>query len=546
MIYYISFSGGNDANSGLTEALAWKTATNFNAASFAAGDQIKFKCGDTWSEHFIVPTSGASGNSITISSYGTGAKPLFSSLVLTATWTSVGGGVYSTAGGIGSIYAFVWEGNKSLTRATSSACTDGQWYYGSSTTYYKPTSGTPSDHVISYARLYGGTGNYMPAFNVSDRSYIKITGLQFQRCAEGITSWDSGAGTTSIEVSDCDFYYCQDGVFLMPDANHNTGALIHNNYFKWCHNGIRFYCTLATTIGTSTASQNKNCKIYANEMDACGTIDGTTLWWSGYGTDYEAIGLNNIQSCEVYDNYIHGGYQLGVNVWNIANQYSRNNLIYRNYIKDSSHAPISFDSNPTSIGFSGNWVYNNKIVNCGSNSGFTFNQGLSEVGMNYFLNNTVIGNWAGFKLYTTYNTAIYLTIQNNIFYNTNATYSRINGVPTNLVCDYNFYLSTSGSPYFLLNSVQRSFAYFQGLGYEAHGQVVDPLLNSDYSIQATSPAKNAGVNTGLTTDYAGHTRTLPIDIGALEYFVSSTGTTTKIKFGASFIKHNGIPLKLNS
>jgi len=121
-------------------------------------------------------------------------------------------------------------------------------------------------------------------------------------------------------------------------------------------------------------------------------------------------------------------------------------------------------------------------------------------------------------------------------------------VPTNLVCDYNFYLSTNGSPYFLLNSVQRSFAYFQGLGYEANGQIIDPLFISalDFRLQATSPAINAGVNTGLTTDYANHTRNLPVDVGAYEYFVPSTSATTKIKFGSNFIKHNSQPLKWTS
>lgn len=546
--YYISNSGF-DTNDGTSEVTPWRTIEKLNTViSFNAGDSILFKCGDTWNEQLVMPSSGSVGNPIVISSYGTGAKPILSSWILTASWTLVGGGVYSTSGGIGSIYSILWEGNIAVNKASSSACSDGAWYYTGGVTYYKPSSGIPSDHGLQYVRFYAGTNNFIAGINVSGKSYITITGLQFQRCGEGITTFDTSTGTNSLVIYNCDFYYCADGILIMPDANHNTAALIHDNYFKWCKNGIRLYCSLATGVGTSTESQNRNCKIYSNEIDACGTTDGTTTWDSDYGTDYEAIGLNNIQDCEIYDNYIHGGYQIGVNVWNISTQYSRNNLIYRNHIEDNTNTPIALDSNPTSVGYSGNWIYNNLLVNCGSSSGFAFTQGLTEVGMNYFVNNTCVGDWSGFKLYTTLNVALYLTIENNIFYGTGNYYARINGVPTNLVCNYNMYKTkTGGSPYFYVNSVSLTFAQFQSSGYEANGSIDDPLFisASNYGIQSASPAKNAGVNTTLTTDYAGHTRTLPIDVGAYEYFVPSTGTTTKIKSGANFYKWNGVPLEWN-
>ena len=94
--YYISFSSGNDSNSGLTEALAWKTSTNINVGTFSAGDQIKFKCGDTWSEHFIFPSSGTIGNPITITSYGIGNKPIFTSPILSAIICMMSGTIPTT------------------------------------------------------------------------------------------------------------------------------------------------------------------------------------------------------------------------------------------------------------------------------------------------------------------------------------------------------------------------------------------------------------------------------------------------------------------
>jgi parallel beta-helix repeat protein len=81
--YYVSFSGGDDANTG-TEAAPWKTIARVNQENFEAGDAILFKSGDTWSwdassmtgSDFLAPKgSGEAGNPITISSYGSGDKP---------------------------------------------------------------------------------------------------------------------------------------------------------------------------------------------------------------------------------------------------------------------------------------------------------------------------------------------------------------------------------------------------------------------------------------------------------------------------------------
>ena len=81
--YYVSFSTGNDENTG-TQAAPWKTIARVNRQTFQAGDAILFKSGDTWTwdavtmtgDDFLAPQgSGTEGNPITISSYGAGDKP---------------------------------------------------------------------------------------------------------------------------------------------------------------------------------------------------------------------------------------------------------------------------------------------------------------------------------------------------------------------------------------------------------------------------------------------------------------------------------------
>jgi len=73
--YYVDATGGLDTNSGLTEALAWKTLAKVNGVAFAAGDTILFNRGDTWAAQLVPATSGTAIAPITFSAYGAGALP---------------------------------------------------------------------------------------------------------------------------------------------------------------------------------------------------------------------------------------------------------------------------------------------------------------------------------------------------------------------------------------------------------------------------------------------------------------------------------------
>jgi hypothetical protein len=55
--------------------------------------------------------------------------------------------------------------------------------------------------------------------------------------------------------------------------------------------------------------------------------------------------------------------------------------------------------------------------------------------------------------------------------------------------------------------------------YEANSQYIDPVVvsSSDFNLQSASPCRNAGVDVGLTEDYAGNAVANPPDIGAYEY-----------------------------
>ncbi|MFD3261720.1 S-layer homology domain-containing protein [Paenibacillus lentus] len=74
--YYIDSVGGSDSNDGRTEATAWRTFANVNNTTFAAGDRILLKKGGIWNEQLFPKGSGTSEAPITISSYGSGNRPI--------------------------------------------------------------------------------------------------------------------------------------------------------------------------------------------------------------------------------------------------------------------------------------------------------------------------------------------------------------------------------------------------------------------------------------------------------------------------------------
>lgn len=92
--YYVANSG-NDANAGTSTATAWATISKVNSSSFSAGDTIFFNRGDVWYETLTVPSSGALGNPIVFTSYGTGKRPVIDGGELITSWTNLGSNIYS-------------------------------------------------------------------------------------------------------------------------------------------------------------------------------------------------------------------------------------------------------------------------------------------------------------------------------------------------------------------------------------------------------------------------------------------------------------------
>jgi hypothetical protein len=81
-IYYVDATGGSNNNDGLSAAGAWQTlgkvGTELAANTIKPGDRVLFKRGETWTgESLIVGRGGLVDYPIIFGAYGEGAKPIF-------------------------------------------------------------------------------------------------------------------------------------------------------------------------------------------------------------------------------------------------------------------------------------------------------------------------------------------------------------------------------------------------------------------------------------------------------------------------------------
>ena len=100
--YYVSNSG-NDSNNGITAATAWQSLAIVNATTFNAGDQILLKKDDVFYGSLIIKNSGASGNPITLGTYGTGANPTITGFTTVSAWTNLGSNIWESTSAVSAL-----------------------------------------------------------------------------------------------------------------------------------------------------------------------------------------------------------------------------------------------------------------------------------------------------------------------------------------------------------------------------------------------------------------------------------------------------------
>ncbi len=108
--YFLS-ALGDDANTGTSPALPWKTIARLNLVTYVPGDSVFFRCGDIFYGSVNVLQGGTSSSRVVFSSYGSGSKPVISGTETVSGWATAGGSLYS-ATYTGSVTSFFVDGKE--------------------------------------------------------------------------------------------------------------------------------------------------------------------------------------------------------------------------------------------------------------------------------------------------------------------------------------------------------------------------------------------------------------------------------------------------
>jgi hypothetical protein len=529
---YTTYNHNTFATTGGTDSV-YKTIADLNATSFAAGDYIYFRQGQTWHEQWLMKTGGSTGNPITIGSFGSGGNPVIDGSDTILGFTNIGGNIWQKTGLSTLPFVLVFNGSNPIASSSSvlSLSSQGQWAWSGGTSIAVYSTTDPSGNVE--------IGQRASAVDNNGKSYLTFSGITFQ----GSNTIYSGSGA---------------GFYLHGTSNGITinSCIIKNNAGV----GILVNVTTdSTVVSSSTLSYNGANGFYSNHNDNTNMkILNSTITHSGWN-----IPLGPQGSC--------GGIQAHILSGEIGNNTISNNGVDNTtnctmghehgiyLLSETNGAPIVHDNqlfnNTQGAGVKargGAIIYHNNVYNnengieVGGNSP---NSATYNVYQNLVSNSTSMGFYedggvGGTTNFYAYNNDLYyagavgneaiqiednlsaLNIQNNII-------SRGSGAghlywikvaETGTVnINNNLYYDTSGdSTPFESVSTQMNLSSWEGLGYDTtqsnlttNPQFVNP--GTDFHLQYNSPAINAGVNVGLLADYFGNPFVGLPDIGAYEF-----------------------------
>jgi F5/8 type C domain-containing protein/parallel beta helix pectate lyase-like protein len=497
--YYVDCSAATNGNG--TQASPWNNLSTVNGTSFAAGDQILFKRGTTCVGQLWPKGSGVSGNPITVSAYGTGARPAINGNNAVAPVVTIKDQNYWTFDNL--------EIKNSTGLGLYVDGSNGADLYGFTLTNLYVHHGGMNDgqHLILVGLYQGHSVHDVLIDNVEASNGwrgIEIGG----KCCNIPAS-----RSTNITIRNANIHDVQSDGILMASSNN---ALAEHN--------------LVSNTGLMTTLQNHTPNgLWTWDCDNC-TVQFSEVYashlpsWDGGAFDIDYFNHNNI----VQYNYGHDNDAYCVAVFGGDGQDITTNNVVRYNICSNDARDGTYEEKRQGGIYMTVWSR-------------------GSIQDSYIYNNTIYWNPAGaysaIKLFNIWhgqdilNTNIY----NNIIYSASPNLVNVNNYTSQMHMNYNLYWYTgAGNPNFLWSGTNfTSFSSFKaGSGQEANGLYVNPLLNdptyhsngfptTSFTLLSGSPAINAGANLvalGLQTsmgtrDFFGNT--IPqggaYDIGAHEF-----------------------------
>jgi len=179
-IYYVS-NNGNDSNDGLSPETAWKTITRATHHNYISGDALLFNRGETYNGvlSYFWGLSSTENNPITIGSYGTGDRPILTtvSIQTNLSWYKYSTNIWKAANSPKYNPQRVIVNNKEILTAASLNVLDDkqyQWYYDNENKeLYLYSREDPNTLDISFSSID-------TTVKISNNSYINIQDLNIQ------------------------------------------------------------------------------------------------------------------------------------------------------------------------------------------------------------------------------------------------------------------------------------------------------------------------------------------------------------------------------
>ncbi|MES2225673.1 MAG: fibronectin type III domain-containing protein [Patescibacteria group bacterium] len=475
--YYVDSVGGSDGNAGTSTGAPWQTLSKIASSTFSGGDSVLLKAGDVWRESLIFPSSGTSGNPITIGKYGSGANPVLngSDILPNANFT-----VYDAPNNTyqipmtveGNGVAAVWENGARLTLAVSLAAatsTPGSVFYNTTTHIMYVHSANASPNVITNGLTYEGTKRGNVAYD-NGNSWLIWQDLEIDK---GFTNLSAHlvAGNNNI-VRRVNYY---------ENANHHLGFYGSNNlgedlygendaggsflfYGPSSHDNIFRRIQSVANIATLGPAVQAHGGSYNNIVEDSLLTSSVTP-----SSQTAAIGLSADAGTSIIArrNKIMGKWTFAFGMNSGA---GINSEFYDNVIDGSQF--ITRAISLTSTGATGLKIYNNTYYTSGTQDFF----GVDASGSAEVRNNIVYVSSSGFYVFI--------------------------GSASSTVFSNNEYFGSSRTNAFGAVSGNKTFLQWQALGYDTNSQLANPLFVSstspsiDLSLQPGSPAIDVGTNFG--------------------------------------------------
>jgi len=515
--YYVDATLGDDSNPG-TQSQPWKTISKVNSSSFNPGDKIYFKRGEVWREQLTVPSSGEEGNPITFGAYGSGDKPIISALeeVPSEDWSGPdenGEYTYSTT----TTCVVFAEDGEFIPEGVAGNLSPGEWDYDSDTDtlYYKPSSGTPSDHTTE-------RGERSRAVLIDGKSYITLVYLSlvgnnhpgaYKNCIDVLGTGSNiiidsclvkiayvcgivfGLDISNSRISNTEVAQCSSRGIWVRGSN----SIIRNCHVHHIGQGnlIDSHDREGISVG-GNGNIVESCIVHDCGHPSAGDDQ------SGWGILlYGGTGNNTVRYNTVY-NIDH----IGIGV------FQSDDKVYYNVIHSCGIKATADEGYFGGIRVKGNLsgveIYNNVVYKCHDN--------ISTTNKHY---------GAGILVFAAANETLTLTLKNNVIAFNETNYDLVvqemdATAEINLTSDYNCFYRPDGAKFYY-NDSEKTFSEYQAAsGQDSHSISLDPSFvdpdNGDFHLKVGSPCIDAGVDVGLDRDF--DYNPVPwgagVDIGAFE------------------------------